>query len=77
MSADALALTRLTQETRFMRFENGHCAALVFDAKAATASCSIHPERPDACRWLERGSGECLHQVETKQQWVQLRILRT
>jgi Fe-S-cluster containining protein len=76
MSAEALALTRFDEDRRFMRFEDGHCAALVLDAKTNTASCRIHPERPDACRWLERGGGECLSHVAAKRQWVQLRILR-
>ena len=28
--------------------------------------CRIYAARPDCCRWLARGSGECLAQIEEK-----------
>lgn len=43
-----------------MRIEQGHCAALRADPKTARLLCSIYPRRPDVCRALARGSGECL-----------------
>lgn len=43
----------------YMRMEDGHCAALVYDPNAGQYLCSIYERRPDVCRWLERGSGHC------------------
>lgn len=43
----------------FMRLEDGHCAALTIDPVARRYVCAIYPMRPDVCRSLERGSGQC------------------
>ena len=48
----------------FMRMTEGHCAALrVEPASAETGAarfvCSIYETRPQVCRDLARGSGEC------------------
>lgn len=45
-------------EARAMRFVAGRCAAL--RRQGERWLCAIYPMRPDACRWLERGSGHCL-----------------
>ena len=50
----------------YMRIENGRCAALAIDPVAKTFKCSIYEMRPDVCRSLERGSGQCLGEIATK-----------
>lgn len=44
--------------TRFMRMENGHCAALEITHGAFL--CSIYEDRPLLCRVFEPGSPSCL-----------------
>lgn len=51
---------------RYMRFENGRCVALRLDSATGSVGCSIYAIRPDVCRSLERGSGECRSQLEMK-----------
>lgn len=48
----------------FMRMEHGHCAALRLESAVETGGvgrfvCSIYETRPQVCRDLARGSGEC------------------
>lgn len=48
----------------FMRMESGHCAALRLEPASLTQPvakfvCSIYETRPQVCRDLSRGSGEC------------------
>ena len=43
----------------FMRMEGGRCAALRIDPMARTFTCDIYEMRPDVCRSLDRGSGNC------------------
>lgn len=43
----------------FMRLDDGHCAALTIDPVQKRFVCAIYPMRPDVCRSLERGSGQC------------------
>src|SRR5690606_26720245 len=50
MDAPAVALTAVIDGRRYLRMEGGRCAAL------RGTRCAIYPMRPDACRWLERGS---------------------
>ncbi len=62
MDDRARAYTDFDGHRCFMRIEDGHCSALVIDPDAAggpTFKCAIYAERPDCCRWLERGSGAC------------------
>lgn len=42
-----------------MRMVDGHCAALAIDPAGPTFTCRIYAARPDVCRSLERGSGNC------------------
>ena len=80
MDERALALTTVIDGERYMTFtrgsrqgEGGHCVALqVTDGYR----CAIYPMRPDACRWLERGSGECLRQIDVKGQVAQSAAIR-
>jgi Fe-S-cluster containining protein len=57
MDARARALTVERDGAVFMRFEGGRCAAL--RSEDGRHTCAIYAVRPDACRWLERGSGVC------------------
>jgi uncharacterized protein len=59
MDDPARALTHFIANRCFMRIEDGHCAALVIDPDARRFVCSIYPMRPDVCRSLEPGSGQC------------------
>ncbi len=43
----------------YMRMEGGRCAALVIDPAARRFTCAIYEARPDVCRSLDRGSGQC------------------
>ena len=57
----------------FMKMHAGHCVALEISRRAGgeTAySCSIYERRPEICRALERGSPECLGELETKSEQV-------
>lgn len=65
MSAGTRALTEVRAEGRFMRYTNGGCVALRVDASERLL-CSIYEERPDVCRALVRGSGQCRGDFETK-----------
>ncbi len=52
-------LTHFIENRAYMRLEDGHCAALTIDAGSKLCLCSVYEDRPDVCRWLERGSGHC------------------
>jgi Fe-S-cluster containining protein len=56
---DAARLTHFIGNRCYMRLEHGHCAALVVDVETRRFLCSVYERRPDVCRWLERGSGQC------------------
>jgi len=43
----------------YMRFADGHCAALRIEPSGRSA-CSVYEARPDVCRDLERGSPQCI-----------------
>jgi uncharacterized protein len=54
----------------FMRIEGSEgtrrCAALVVDPASGTFMCRIYERRPAVCRELERGSGGCAGERDTK-----------
>lgn len=56
---DAGRLTDFIENRAFMRLVDGHCAALTYDQKSGQYLCSVYERRPDVCRWLQRGSGQC------------------
>lgn len=70
--------SRLTQEDqslvareggqRCMRIVEGRCSALRADPKTSRLLCAIYLRRPDVCRSLARGSGECLRHHEEKRE---------
>jgi Fe-S-cluster containining protein len=57
LDASALALTELRGDRHYMRFDDGRCVALAHEGDRWI--CKIYESRPDACRWLERGSALC------------------
>src|SRR3954463_10661122 len=69
MGSDAENLAHFIGNRAFMRMTNGHCVALkVLKTKndGVRFSCSIYDRRPEICRILERGSPECLADLEAK-----------
>lgn len=65
LADDAERLTHCIENRVYMRLESGHCAALTVKADGHFL-CSVYERRPDVCRWLERGSGNCRGELETK-----------
>lgn len=67
---DADRLAQFIGIHAFMRMSGGHCAALQIRRSetggGTTFFCSIYERRPEICRALERGSPECLGELETK-----------
>lgn len=63
---DAERLTHSIENRVYMRLEDGHCAALRVDGETRQFLCSVYERRPDVCRWLERGSGNCRGELSTK-----------
>jgi len=61
---DAEAWTHFLGNQAYMRMTDGHCAALVIDG--ARFVCSVYERRPQICRDLARGSGECAGERATK-----------
>ena len=50
----------------YMRMTDGHCGALRLEPESARFFCSVYATRPDVCRELERGSGACRGELESK-----------
>jgi uncharacterized protein len=64
LGADAERWAVFVNNRAFMRMVEGHCAALRVEPPseetgAARFVCSIYETRPQVCRELARGSGEC------------------
>jgi len=68
LGADVERLAHFIGNRAFMKMRGGHCAAL--EIRPATQGtrfhCSVYENRPEICRMLERGSPECLSELETK-----------
>lgn len=45
-------------DTRYVRFECGHCVHLQLGAGKAV--CAVYEDRPEACRAFRAGSFECI-----------------
>lgn len=60
----------------YMRMEDGHCAALVVDPNSGHFVCSTYATRPQICRNLARGSGECAAELDAKGARPPLVLLR-
>ena len=73
LGAEADALAHFIGNRAFMKMAGGHCAALRM-ARTENAElffvCSIYDRRPEICRVLERGSPECLADLESKAEQV-------
>lgn len=59
-------VTTIVDGRRYLRMQDGRCAALRIDPATRRFACSIYERRPDACRWLERGSSHCHAQIAHK-----------
>jgi hypothetical protein len=58
LGAAAEDLVNFVGNRAYMRFADGHCAALRIEPSGRFA-CSVYETRPDVCRELERGSPHC------------------
>tara|TARA_R110002167_G_scaffold255265_2_gene461590 strand:+ start:75 stop:560 length:486 start_codon:yes stop_codon:yes gene_type:complete len=64
LGPDAVRWAVFVNNRAFMRMVGGHCAALRVEPASAERGaarfvCSIYETRPQVCRDLARGSGEC------------------
>jgi uncharacterized protein len=50
----------------YMRMTDGHCGALRIEPASGRFFCSTYETRPAVCRDLERGSGACRGELDTK-----------
>lgn len=69
LGEDADRLAHFIGNRAFMRMTEGHCTALAIrqvPGEETVFSCTIYDRRPEICRALERGSPECLGDLETK-----------
>jgi Fe-S-cluster containining protein len=73
LGGEAERLAHFIGNRAFMKMNAGHCAALEVRKSAIGETsffCSIYDNRPEICRMLERGSPECLADLETKAEQV-------
>lgn len=66
LGKDAERLTVSQGPRTYMKMSGGHCAALSFAQESGSFLCSVYEKRPDVCRWLERGSGQCASERREK-----------
>ena len=69
LGADAPSLAHFIGNRVFMKMTAGHCAALevrLTRNEEPFFVCSVYERRPEICRVLERGSPECLADLEAK-----------
>ena len=59
LAGRAAELTRFDGNRAYMRMLDGHCLALTIEPSTGQLSCSAYAMRPQVCRDLARGSGEC------------------
>jgi len=76
MDDRAASFTEFIGNKCFMRMEGGRCTALVIDPVARTFVCSIYEMRPDVCRSLERGTGQCRADWEEKRERTLIALRR-
>lgn len=70
---DADRLAHFIGNRAFMKMSDGHCGALAITKRANGTrwfACTIYDRRPEICRYLERGSPECLADLEEKAEKV-------
>lgn len=56
---DAERLVHFIENRAYLRIVDGRCIALGWDSATGKFRCTIYERRPDVCRSLERGSGQC------------------
>lgn len=66
MDDAARAHTEFIGNRVFMKMRDGRCTALRIDPVAPSFTCDIYEARPDVCRSLERGTGNCRADYESK-----------
>ncbi len=69
LGPDVDRLAHFIGNRAFMKMSDGHCGALAIERRADGSrhfACTIYERRPEICRYLERGSPECLADLETK-----------
>jgi hypothetical protein len=66
LAARADSLVWFDGNRAYMRMSEGHCSALVIDARSGQFVCGVYATRPQLCRDLARGSGACLAEREAK-----------
>lgn len=68
MDDAARAHTEFIENRVYMKMRDGRCTALRIDPDASppTFTCDIYAMRPDVCHSLERGTGNCRADYETK-----------
>jgi hypothetical protein len=68
LGEDADRLAQFIGVRAFMKMRDGHCGALEIKRVDGRVrfGCSIYERRPEICRYLGRGSPECLGELETK-----------
>lgn len=69
LGEDADKLAHFIGNRAFMKMSGGHCGALAIQRLpdgTTHFACTIYERRPEICRMLERGSPECLGELETK-----------
>jgi len=66
LGARAPELVRFEGNRAYMRMVDDHCGALRIEPGTGRFVCSAYQTRPDVCRELERGSGACRGELETK-----------
>lgn len=62
MGDEARAVTTFIGNRCYLRMAGGRCSALALEAGEGGRPrfrCTIYEERPDVCRSLDRGSGQC------------------
>lgn len=62
----AEALVWFDRNRAYMKMSDGHCSALMLDARSGEFRCSVYETRPQVCRDLARGSGACLAERDAK-----------
>lgn len=69
LGPDADWLAHFVGNRAYMQMQEGHCAALIVGRSPGGSPdffCSIYERRPQICRDLERGSAQCLGELDAK-----------
>jgi uncharacterized protein len=72
----AWAAAQPTRLRRFMRLEDGHCAALSLDAAKGLYLCSIYEQRPYVCRHALMPGWKHCHDQRRDKELVAIEALR-